>query len=146
MWDLRGGRGRAGEKTQDLRERRGRAREETCDPIKRSKDTGPEREEGTRRKENAGPEREERTRRKENAGPETKAKEEPIKVEPKDGGGRLLEEAWGAKGGSVRTRQPCHVPGGAWLNKVRSLCYQTVSYKKMREGSEETVGENTPYV
>ncbi|KAJ1085078.1 hypothetical protein NDU88_005211 [Pleurodeles waltl] len=70
----------------------------------RKEDAGPEREEtGTCRREDMGPEREERgMRRREEVGPEPKAEKEPNKAEPEDGGGRLLEVAWGAKGGRLR--------------------------------------------
>ncbi|KAJ1177933.1 hypothetical protein NDU88_003184 [Pleurodeles waltl] len=66
---------------------------------------GPEREETwTRRKEDSGPEREEPgTCRREDTGPKLKGEEKPDQAEPEDGGVRLREAGWGAKGGGVQT-------------------------------------------
>ncbi|KAJ1189590.1 hypothetical protein NDU88_006334 [Pleurodeles waltl] len=79
---------------------RSSARRENCFQCRPEEEAKQGQEEEV--KEDSEPEREERTRWRKDTGPER-------------------EEAWGAKGESVRTRQQGHVPGGAWLNNIRSL-------------------------
>ncbi|KAJ1217336.1 hypothetical protein NDU88_004930 [Pleurodeles waltl] len=86
--------------------------------TRRTEDAGPSQDKERQLKEDAGHKREEGTHRKEDAGPKMRTMEEPAQAEPEDEGERLCKDACGANKGRIPAREPCHVPGGTWLNNA----------------------------
>ncbi|KAJ1094160.1 hypothetical protein NDU88_007238 [Pleurodeles waltl] len=95
--------------------------------------------------EDAGPEpAESGTRNQEAEGSQKMEEEEPNKTNTEEEGGTWYELGWKADGRGVRTRQPHHDPGGARLEKVRSLWYRDTSIKKGGKAAEEIEGKTRP--